>query len=174
MKHLLEELEQCDMEQAEERFGKFNTEQRFTRTYLSKHDSYSGEIAAGLEHWLNVKLFSCLYGHFEGQIEFSELVAQRYEPCAVGVGVHRDHKEFINVVGLLVIEGEGEFYTCDDRQGTNPQWIRNSPGDLILMRGAGLFGHPYGPFHTVKNITKRRITLGLRQSQRRAARKEAA
>ncbi len=78
------------------------------------------------------------------------------------VAPHCDGKSCINLISLIILEGQGNFCTCANREGNNSVPIRNAPGDLLLMRGPGFLASDIQPFHFVNNITVRRTSFGLR------------
>lgn len=102
-------------------------------------------------------------GFFSQPVQFTDLMAQRYEPGPFGISPHRDGLRYINLVALFVLKGQAEFCLCDSRSGANPVSIENEPGSLLLMRAPGFCGEDFQPFHFVGKISSQRISLGLRQ-----------
>lgn len=99
-------------------------------------------------------------------VTFDDLVVQRYDPGPCGISPHRDHIRYINLIGVLVIDGAGDFAICDDRQGHGARPIPAAEGSLLLMRGPGFDGRRDRPFHTLGRVTRERLILGLRQDAR--------
>ena len=160
---MLVELETQYLEVQPERIGKHQVKQSFSATATFNSDSLFTEVAdnlsGALEHWFIEDGVS----PFVTPLAFTDLVVQRYPKGDTGISPHRDGKSFINLIAVLVLEGEGSFRFCEDRSGTNPRLIRNEPGDLIVMRGVGFCGTAHQPFHFVDNIRTRRTTFGMRQ-----------
>ena len=100
---------------------------------------------------------------FEGPLKFNDLMLQRYSVGEVGITPHRDRTAYRNLVCLLVLEGEGRFYLCSDRQGRDAREIPHQAGDLVLMRAPGFQGSAERPFHFVRDIRSPRYVFGLRQ-----------
>jgi hypothetical protein len=99
---------------------------------------------------------------FNHPFRLNELMAQHHEAGSLGITPHRDFLYNRNLIGVLIIEGKGQFWLCDDRTGTNARPVRSEPGDLILMRGPGFMGSDYRPMHFVDSISTERFTLGMR------------
>jgi hypothetical protein len=99
-------------------------------------------------------------------VTFNEAVVQRYAPCACGISAHRDHVRYINLVGILVIDGEGDFFVCDDRDGHNARRIPAPQGSFLLMRAPGFDGSRHRPFHMLGEVRRDRLIVGYRQDTR--------
>lgn len=100
------------------------------------------------------------------RVTFNEAVIQAYRPCRCGISPHRDHIRYINLIAILVIDGEGDFFVCADRAGNGARRIPARPGDLLLMRGPGFDGSRYRPFHMLGEVTTNRLIVGYRQDTR--------
>ena len=80
----------------------------------------------------------------------NEAYIQRYEQGSVGITPHRDSKAQSLLMAVLTVEGSARFSICSDRAGTTIAEWSVGPGDLILLRGAGLAGEEDGrPLHAV-------------------------
>lgn len=99
-------------------------------------------------------------------VSFNEAVVQRYAPSDCGISPHRDHVRYVNLVGILVIDGEGDFFVCDDRTGQGATKIPAPPGSFLLMRAPGFDGSRYCPFHTLGAVHTPRLIVGYRQDTR--------
>lgn len=77
---------------------------------------------------------------------------------------HIDHKGFVELVVILLIDGESLFYTAEDKSCRNERLYEARAFDLIVMRGYRFCGIEERPVHYVKKIQKDggRITLGFR------------
>lgn len=100
---------------------------------------------------------------FATPFEPNDFVLQRYPPGSVGITPHHDGISRANLVCVLVVAGDGEFRLHDDRDGTNPRAVFATPGHLILMKAPGFRGTEHGPFHSIANIVRGRLILGIRQ-----------
>jgi len=92
----------------------------------------------------------------------NDLIVQRYEPGALGITPHRDHRRYEGLVAVIPLSGAARFFLCADRSGDAPREIPAPPGSLVLMRGAGFGGRSDRPFHLVRDVSRRRLSLGLR------------
>lgn len=101
-----------------------------------------------------------------GEIAFNEAMVQRYPPSPCGISPHRDHVRYTDLIGILVIDGEGTFAVCADRAGNNARSIPAPPGSFLLMRAPGFDGSRYRPFHTLGEVTQERLIVGYRQDTR--------
>jgi hypothetical protein len=102
---------------------------------------------------------------FTTPLQFIELVLQRYLPGQLGITPHRDSLRAINLIALVNLSGQAEFYRCDDRQGSNAVQLDTTPGNVIFLRAPGFLNTSVRPFHFVTNIRSTRYSLGLRQRQ---------
>jgi hypothetical protein len=114
---------------------------------------------------------------FATPLTFNEMMMTRYRAGSLGITPHRDHITYVNLVALVVLEGEGRFRVARDRSGAEARAIDGSPGRVILMRAPGFQGSDVRPFHFVNEIPARRTVFGLRHEHppgARLARAEAA
>ena len=100
---------------------------------------------------------------FATNFEINDVSIQRYWRGTLGITAHVDGKSHRNLVSLLILEGEGRFYVCDNRQRDNASLIDTAPGNLLLMRANGFKQYLNTPFHFVTDIKSDRYVLGLRQ-----------
>ena len=121
--------------------------------------AFSREFQALWDDWLADVPIS----PFEGSLIFNDRMLQRYSVGEVGITPHRDRTAYRNLVCLFVLEGEGRFYRCNDRQGRGAREIPHQAGDLVLMRAPGFQGSVERPFHFVRDIQSPRYVFGLRQ-----------
>ncbi len=111
------------------------------------------------EHLATVKNYP-----FTTRLNFNTLVLQKYDLGSIGITLHRDRLSYINLVCIFNIGGQGEFYLCDDRCGSNARAIDSFPGSVIFLRASGFMSCLERPFHYVSNINSTRYTFGLRQT----------
>jgi len=93
---------------------------------------------------------------------FNDLIVQRYEPGALGITPHRDHRRYEGLIAVIPLSGAARFLLCANRSGDAAREVPAPPGSLVLMRGAGFAGRSDRPFHMVRDIGRRRLSLGLR------------
>ncbi len=164
-RRLLDEITMYQLEVEPVEKGPHRVTQAFAAISEFPVISHFREISGQLQRWLVSELCEKHPGILSEPLTFTELVAQRYQPCPVGISAHRDGASFINLIAILVLEGQGRFCICDDREGSNPVSLRNEPGDLILMRGPGFRGSDIQPFHFVDKVETRRTTFSLRHKK---------
>lgn len=92
----------------------------------------------------------------------NDLVVQRYAAGSQGITPHRDHVRYVGLVANLVLSGSARFSVCRDRSGLGARDIAGPPGHIVLMRNIGFAGARDRPFHSVSDVTERRVIVGLR------------
>jgi len=144
---------------------------RVVRQQVSSFSGFSEESKfVLLKNSFQALLERCLAGSgsypFRTALSFDSMVLQRYEENSIGITPHKDGLRFVNLVCVFVIGGQGRFYVCSDRSGSDAREIDASPGNVILMRAPGLFSSEDNrPFHYVTDIRETRYTFGLRQKK---------
>lgn len=164
---LLEELSRMTLTEQPAEVGAYNVRQSFS--------SVMSFIPSGKFEQTYLRVESCLRIWFDSltpsplrePLRFTDLVVQQYPPGTIGISPHHDGKSFVNIIAVLVLEGQGRFAFCNDREGNGARNISNEPGDLILMRGVGFDGSDFQPFHFVDSITSKRTTFAMRQRKPR-------
>jgi hypothetical protein len=160
---LIEELSILTLTQQPETHGPRKVRQSFTAVASFPPTGHFAKFATSLGRAISTWFCASRNDVFISPLSFTDLVAQQYPPHGGGIAPHRDGKSFINLVAVLILEGEGNFQFCDDDSGANPRLIKNEPGDLILMRGVGFCARDHQPHHFVDGIRSRRTTFGMRQ-----------
>ncbi len=102
---------------------------------------------------------------FSSRLQFNAMVLQRYQPGQLGITPHRDRLSSINLICIYTIAGQGQFYRCTDRQGTDMVAIDTTPGNAIFLRAPGFLGSQARPFHAIGNIRSTRYSFALRQQR---------
>jgi len=100
----------------------------------------------------------------------NDRILQRYAPGSRGITPHRDHLRYRGLIALIIVSGDGRFCLCRDRSGSDAREVDAGPGDVLLMRAPGLAGATDRPFHFLDQITKERLSFGLRWDTGEAAR----
>ena len=99
-----------------------------------------------------------------------DLILQRYRAGSAGITAHRDHLRYRGLVAILVVSGDGRFRLALDRSGAGAHGVAAAAGDLLLMRAPGFAGSQARPFHSLSDITRERLSFGLRWDSSRAGR----
>ncbi|MEO1193542.1 MAG: hypothetical protein AAFY02_17405 [Pseudomonadota bacterium] len=99
-------------------------------------------------------------------VAFNDLIVQRYPQGSQGITPHRDHLRYQGIVVLVTLEGAARFFVCDDRSGANPVEILAPAGGAILLTAPGFADKPDRPFHFLAEVTKPRVSLGIRYDTR--------
>lgn len=164
---LLREAESYDYQPAEEVVGQGS---RTVRQQLGFYDTFAGNsqfvrLRDAFQALLDNALEELDVYPFQTRLDLNDLVLQKYEEGSLGITPHRDHLTYINLVCLFVISGQGRFFICDDRSGSNAREIEAPPGHVILMRAPGFRGSTGRPFHFLSDIQERRYSFGLRQKR---------
>jgi len=100
---------------------------------------------------------------FATPFRLNSMILNRYEAGSLGITPHRDLARYINLIGIVVIGGSGQFQVCPGRSVRGATEIMAPPGHAILMRAPGFPGAADRPFHCVSDIGESRYTLVLRQ-----------
>ena len=82
-----------------------------------------------------------------------ETKVHRYDAGRVGISHHLDQTRFWGIIAVATLDGAGEFGVVS--KGSTEQKIQLDAGDLLLMRGPGLYDAPNAedirPMHGVDN-----------------------
>ena len=98
----------------------------------------------------------------------NDLIVQRYPPGCAGISPHRDHIEYRMIILIVLLSGDGDFRIHPERNEHEGAIIDFQPGQLLLMGAPGLASNFVRPFHSVRNITAMRRTIGMRFDRRLA------
>jgi alkylated DNA repair dioxygenase AlkB len=142
--------------------GERRVYQDFELTQQFPADSPYPEAAVAIDAAIAAACHSLPPGLLPTGFYFNDLILQRYAPGSRGITPHRDHLRYGGLVALIILSGDGRFCLCRDRSGSNAREIAASPGDVLLMRAPGLAGSSDRPFHFLDQITKERLSFGLR------------
>ncbi|MFQ5775593.1 MAG: hypothetical protein ACE5GS_13820 [Kiloniellaceae bacterium] len=99
-------------------------------------------------------------------LRFNDLIVQRYPRGSFGITPHRDHVRYEGLVAILPLSGAARFFVCADRAGREAREVPAPPGSLLLLRAPGFAGRRDRPFHFLRDVTRRRVSLGLRHDVR--------
>ncbi len=100
---------------------------------------------------------------FTTPLRLNAQVLQKHPPNSIGITTHLDKARYINLVAVIALAGEADFYTYFDRFSPYIQKIETIPGMVVLMRAPGFAPLDGQQFHSVGNIKEQRYTYGLRQ-----------
>ena len=102
---------------------------------------------------------------FDAAIELNDFAVQLYPKGSTGIGIHRDAKRYRNIVCVITLAGESDFFISADRDGQGRVDIDDSPGNLLLLAAPGFRGladPALRPLHGVDNIAAGRLSIGFR------------
>jgi alkylated DNA repair dioxygenase AlkB len=120
------------------------------------------DVAAALEALVNQALACLPAPPITSPFRFNDAVVQRYERGALGITAHRDHRRYRGLIVVIPLSGAARFFVSADRAGQAAREIPAPPGSIVLMRGPGYAGRTDRPFHFVRDVGRRRLSLGLR------------
>ena len=98
----------------------------------------------------------------------NDLIVQRYPPGCAGISPHRDHIEYRMIILILLLSGDGDFRIHPERDEGEGTIIDFQPGQLLMMGAPGVASDFVRPFHSVRNVTAVRRTIGMRFDRRLA------
>ena len=107
-------------------------------------------------------------GLFESEVKINDFAVQNYPDHSRGIGIHKDGLRYRNLVFILKLDGESDFFICSDREGADRQLVPDEPGRLVILPAPGLafMGRAdRRPLHGVNNIVGGRLSIGFRQEQ---------
>lgn len=119
-------------------------------------------FAAAFERLIDASLARLPSAPVARPFRFNDLAVQRYERGALGITAHRDHIRYKGLIAVVPLSGAARFFVCADRAGNAAREVPAAPGSLVLMRGPEYAGRRDRPFHFVRDIRRRRLSLGLR------------
>ncbi len=160
---LLREAETYEYKKQPYIVGPANVKEDLSSTTQFREGSLFFGLRDQFQHIFSEKLTNGLLSPFSIPLNFNEMSLQLYEKGSIGVTPHMDNKSAINFVCVFILTGKADFALCKDRNGSEPQFLDTSPGNVILLRGPGFAGIEERPFHFVTNVSERRIVFGLRQ-----------
>jgi len=96
----------------------------------------------------------------------NDLIVQRYPPGCSGISPHRDHIEYRVVILILLLSGDGDFRIHPERDDNTGEIISFWPGQLLMMGAPGIAPEFARPFHSVRNVSTVRRTIGMRYDRR--------
>ncbi len=119
-------------------------------------------FAAIFENLTRAALAELTPNPYPGAFSYNDLIVQRYPAGGAGISPHRDHIRYEGLVSIITLSGAGRFFVCADRAGRQAREIASPEGGLILMRAPGFAGRRDRPFHFLRDITRPRVSFGLR------------
>jgi hypothetical protein len=123
------------------------------------------------EAWINELFLTRNQYAFQTPFSINEITVNKYHPQSRGIGAHRDHARYLNLVSIFVLEGQGRFFVCSDRNKSNAFEITAPAGSVTLMRAPGLFNFTAHdrPYHYLSYVTSTRVALIMRQDSKYGA-----
>lgn len=130
------------------------------------------ELIIKLKEKIEEEILQEVYEKFSfvpsGGLTFELPNLQKYEyidtDSAFAIPPHVDYKACVEVIAVLLLEGDSQFYVAEDRECNGERYVDAKPLDIILMRGYGFQGIEKRPVHYIKKIQegKVRTSLGFR------------
>jgi hypothetical protein len=143
--------------------------QDFELDYEIPQEHCFWEIAAELQSVFKLLLEeSRIAADDNDDFRLNDLIVQRYPPGCAGISPHRDHIEYRMVILILLLSGDGDFRIHPERDENEGQIIDFHPGQLLMMGAPGLAPGFVRPFHSVRNFSTVRRTIGMRYDRRLA------
>ena len=105
---------------------------------------------------------------YDSGFSLNDLIVQRYPPGCAGISPHRDHIEYRMIILILLLSGDGDFRLHPERDEAEGTVIDFRPGQLLMMGAPGIASDFVRPFHSVRNVTAVRRTIGMRFDRRLA------
>ena len=143
--------------------------QDFELDYEIPQEHCFWEIASELQSVLKPLLEEYqIAGDDSDDFSLNDLIVQRYPSGCAGISPHRDHIEYRMVILILLLSGDGEFRIHPERDEITGEIIDFQPGQLLMMGAPGLAPGFVRPFHSVRNVSTARRTIGMRYDRRLA------
>ena len=108
------------------------------------------------------------HGLFESEVAINDFSVQSYPAYSRGIGIHKDSVRYRNLVFILTLDGQSDFFVCSDRDGKDRKIVPDEPGRLVILPAPGLsyMGQAdQRPLHGVNNVVGGRLSIGFRQAQ---------
>lgn len=131
------------------------------------------ELIASLKEKIEREIGREVYEKFElikpaGGLSFELPNLQKYEyietDSKFAIPPHVDYRACVEVIAILLLEGDSQFYVAEDRECNGERYVDAKPLDIILMRGYLFQGIETRPIHYIKKMKegKVRVSLGFR------------
>ncbi|HXK39447.1 MAG TPA: hypothetical protein VJ837_01295 [Candidatus Paceibacterota bacterium] len=149
-----------------ERYGPRNVVQRFSACEEEDipSDSPLRSISGALCRTIETMMTGAVCDSpFAMPLCFNDHLVLRYPPHDVGLGAHRDHSQYVNLIVSLTLCGESSFNVHDDAESPPRTTFRSSSGIAVFMRAPGFLGENVRPYHSVTDVSEERIALVLKQ-----------
>ncbi len=166
---LLSELGGMSLTKQPEHYGKRQVHQNFSSIGHFGTKSLFTATKDILEYALNQKFFLSKTKVISEELKLNEMSVQRYGISDCGIGIHKDGASIINLIVILMLEGDGDFYVCKDRDGGKKFKVPNKPRDMLLMRAPGFLGENIEPLHMVGEVRAQRTIFAMRHRKKKAA-----
>jgi len=76
-------------------------------------------LIKSFQYLLDQSLHELSFYPFENPLLFNATVLQKYEKGSIGITPHRDSLRYINLVCIFIISGQGKFFVCSNRLGSD-------------------------------------------------------
>ena len=134
-------------------------------------DSIVRSLSQRLERQFDEGLeFLCAWGDaaypFATRLTFNDHLILWYPEAPVGLGAHRDHSKYKNLIVSITLAGESHFNIHDDPDASPRTTFIVRPGSAIVMAAPGFRGKDVRPYHSVTKVSQERIALILKQKEK--------
>lgn len=100
---------------------------------------------------------------FRPPLELNDHLLLNFPPGDLGLGAHRDHSKYVNLIVSLTLIGQAEFNLHETPDGAATTTFVCEPGIAVFMRAPGFLHEEVRPYHSVTAIGEERTSLVLKQ-----------
>jgi hypothetical protein len=119
-----------------------------------------GWIGEEMGSWCEQRGFT---SPFVPPLAFNDHLLLWYPKGDVGLGAHRDHSKYRNLIVSLTLCGTSRFNLHDHPDAPPYRSFRVGPGCAVVMCAPGFKGLDIRPYHSITEVTEERIALILKQ-----------
>ncbi len=98
-----------------------------------------------------------------GNLLFNDISMMTYRKEGLGIVPH-DDAGCKNIIGVVMLGGFGQFYTCESFGGSGRRNLDSTPGNIIFMKANRFMGASASVIHGVDRVIPIRRTLVFQQS----------
>ena len=143
--------------------------QDFDISFPAPREKALAELADMLEQVVAAANAQREQPYLDTPLLLNDLAVQHYHPNSKGIGPHCDALRYRGLVFIITLAGVSRLATCDDREGNGAVKIDDSPGNLTILSAPGFCkreGELSRPLHFVDEVTKGRLSIGLRHDSK--------
>jgi hypothetical protein len=110
------------------------------------------------------------YGHtdypFRSDLDFNDHLILWYAEGDVGLGAHRDHSKYRNLIVSITLIGQSRFNIHEHFDEPPFLSFKVTSGCAVFMVAPGYRGRDIRPYHSVTDVSQERIALILKQKEK--------